>query len=138
MELRKILQDFVNEPYENLVGMAKAAIAELIPIFNEAAPNGDGGKLIISMFSTALAVDGKLSDLEYKFVCDIFGGIEYDDVKDLVEAHYTTEMIEAVNELADSCPIELKSKLLTLCACFLAVDETFTREEVAFIVKLCK
>ena len=138
MELRQILQDFVNEPYETLVGMAKSAIAELTPIFSEIAEDGNGAKFVIPFFATSLAVDGRLSDLEYKFVCDIFGDMTYDEVKQLVEVHYSDKMIELIDGLADSCPVELKSKLITLCCCFLAVDETISRDEVAFVQRLCE
>ena len=138
MELNEILQDFVNEPYETLVDMAKAAIVDLTPVFDKVADDGQGAKFIVPFFATSLAVDGKLSDLEYKFVCDIFGDLTYDEVKDLVEAHYSDKMVALVDDLADSCPVELKSKLLTLCCCFLAVDETISRDEVAFVYKLCQ
>ena len=136
MTLREILQDFVNEPYETLVSMAKSSIAELTPIFAEVADDGNGAKFVIPFFATALAVDGRLSDLEYKFVCDIFGNMTYAEVKALVEAHYSDKMIALIDGLADSCPTELKSKLLVLCSCFLAVDQTINRDEIAFIQKL--
>ncbi len=137
MTLRELLQDMVNEPYENLVYMAKKSIADLTPIFAEVADDGNGAKFIVPFFATALAVDGRLSELEYQFVCDIFGGMDYADVKALVEAHYSDKMIALIDGLADSCPTELKARLLTLCACFLAVDQTINREEIAFIQKLC-
>ena len=136
MTLNQILQDFVNEPYENLVSMAKSAIGELTPIFNEIAKDGNGAKFVVPFFATSLAVDGRLSELEYKFVCDIFGDMSYNDVKALVESHYSDDMIALIDGLADSCPVELKSKLVTLCCCFLAVDETISRDEVAFVKRL--
>ena len=136
-DLNQILQDMVNEDYNSLVGMAQQAICDLLPIFNEIDENGDGKSAIVALFATALAVDGKLSDLEYKFVCDVLGGdFTYDEVKALVQGHYSDDMIAAVDGLVDSCPKELKSKLLVLCCTFLAVDETINRDEVAFVVKL--
>ena len=138
MELKKLLQDFVNEPYENLLGMARSAFAELKPVFDQASQDGNGSNLLIGLFATSLAVDGKLTELEYKFVNDLFGNISYEDVKSLVEMHYKAEMVDLMNNLVDSCGVELKSKLLTLCCCFLAVDETISRDEIAFILKLCE
>lgn len=136
-DLNQILQDLVNEDYDTLVGMAQSSIVDLLPIFNDIAEDGDGKNAIIALFATSLAVDGKLTDLEYKFVCDVLGGdFTYDEVKDIVQIHYNDEMIEAINGLADSCPTDLKSKLVVLCGAFLAVDETISRDEVAFIIKL--
>ncbi len=136
-DLNQILQSMVNEDYDTLVGMAKSAIAELNPIFSEVAEDGNGASAIVALFATSLAVDGKLTELEYKFVCDVLDGeFTYEQVKELVEMHYSEEMIELVNGLADSCPKDLKSKLVVLCCTFLAVDESISRDEVAFVVKL--
>ena len=138
MDLKQILQDFVNEPYEHLVDMARQAFADIKSTFEEAAPGVDTSQLIVSLFATSLAVDGKLTELEVKFVTDLFNGVTYDDVKQLVEAHHSAEMVAFIDEFVDGCPIEIKSKLLTLCCCFLAVDETISRDEIAFIYKLCE
>lgn len=136
MTLNEILQDFVNEPYESLVGIAKASIANLAPIFAKIAEDGKPAKFIIPFFATSLAVDGKLSELEYKFVCDVFFDMPYEEVKQLVQMHYSEKMVSMVDQLIDSCPVELKSQLVTLCCAFLAVDETISREEVAFVQRL--
>lgn len=138
MALNDVLQDFVNEDYNTLLGMARAAIADILPVFNELAPEGDGASGLIALFATSLAVDGKLTEKEYQFVCDLLGERSYDDVKGLVAAHYNAKTIDLVDKLVDEFPIEMKSKLLTFCCCFLAVDETISREEVAFVTKLCQ
>ena len=138
MELKQILQDFVNEPYEKLVDMAIAAFADIKNTFEKVAPGVDASQLMVSLFATSLAVDGKLTELECKFVSDIFNGVTYNEIKELVEAHHSAEMVAFIDEFVDGCPVEIKSKLLTLCCCFLAVDETISRDEIAFIYKLCE
>ena len=138
MELKQILQDFVNEPYEKLVDMAIAAFADIKNTFEKVAPGVDASQLMVSLFATSLAVDGKLTELECKFVSDIFNGVTYNEIKELVEAHHSAEMVQFVDEFVDGFPVEIKSKLLTLCCCFLAVDETISRDEIAFIYKLCE
>ena len=138
MELKQILQDFVNEPYEKLVDMAIAAFADIKNTFEKVAPGVDATQLMVSLFATSLAVDGKLTELECKFVSDIFNGVTYNEIKELVEAHHSAEMVSFIDEFVDGCPVEIKSKLLTLCCCFLAVDETISRDEIAFIYKLCE
>ena len=138
MELKQILQDFVNEPYEKLVDMAIAAFADIKSTFEKAAPGVDASQLMVSLFATSLAVDGKLTELECEFVSDIFNGVTYNEIKELVEAHHSAEMVQFVDEFVDGFPVEIKSKLLTLCCCFLAVDETISRDEIAFIYKLCE
>lgn len=136
MTLNELLQDFVNEPYENLVNIARGTISDLLPVFNNIAEDGQGSKFLVAFMATSLAVDGKLSDLEYRFVCDILGDFSYEEVKELAQAHYSGDMIELTDRIADACDQDLKATLLTFCCAFLAVDETISREEVAFIQKL--
>lgn len=139
MSLNEILQNFVNEPYETLVGMAKEAIVNLRPVLNDLVKEEKGGsKILVALMATSLAVDGKLSDLEYQFVCDVLEeDFSREDVKGLAAAHYGDEMIAAIDGLVDACSTDLKSTLIVFCCCFLAVDETINRDEVAFIQKLC-
>jgi hypothetical protein len=138
MDIKQILQDFVNEPYENLVNMARAAFADIKSTFEEVAPGVEASTLLVALFATSLAVDGKLTELECKFVSELFDGVTYEETKQLVEAHHSAEMVQFIDEFVDGCPLEIKSKLLTLCCCFLAVDETISRDEVAFVYKLCE
>lgn len=138
MDLKQILQDFVNESYENLVNMARAAFADIQTTFEKAAPGVNASTLLVALFATSLAVDGKLTELECKFVSELFDGVTYEETKQLVEAHHSAEMVAFIDEFVDGCPLEIKSKLLTLCCCFLAVDETISRDEVAFVYKLCE
>ena len=135
MELQKVLQDIVNEPYEKLVGMAKVAISELLPVFANYAEDGNGAPIIIAFFATSLAVDNKLTALETQFCSDIFG-CSKQDVLNLVQHYSTQDLVESLDNVIDSLDVELKSKVLVLCACFLAVDETISVEEVSFIRKL--
>ncbi len=138
MDLKKLLQDFVNEPYETLLGMAKSAFAELKPVFDKASADGQGSKLLIGLMATSLAIDGHLTELEYKFVTDLFGEFSFEEVKGLVQMHYTADMLKLMDDLVDSFSTDLKARLLTFCCCFLAVDETISRDEIAFVYRLCE
>lgn len=133
-KIRDLLQEMVNESYENLVSCAKELMAELIPIFDEALGEGKGSQCIVHIFATCLAVDGKLTAKEYQFVKDIYRNQVTDqDIEDLASSHYSYDIMEEVNKIVDACDHHTKASLLTLCTCFLAVDETISREEVAFL-----
>jgi hypothetical protein len=43
---------------------------------------------------------------------------------------------ELVDKIFDACGTELKTELLSFCLCFMAVDETISREETAFVKRL--
>ena len=133
----QLLQDFVNAPYDVLLAVANDSLAKVMPVFNEIADDGNGASIVLPFICTALAVDGKFSELEYKFVKDLIGVDEsYDYFKEVVQNYYTAEWVNAVDGLIDSCPDELKNSLLSFCLAFVSVDEKISKEENAFIAKL--
>jgi len=133
----KLLQDYVNAPYDVLLAVANDSLAKIMPVFNELAEDGNGAGFVLPFICTALAVDGKFSELEYKFVKDLLGiDQSYDYFKNVVQSYYTGEWLQLVDGLIDSCPEELKNALLSFCLAFVAVDEKISREENAYIAKL--
>ena len=135
-DLNELLQDYVNLDYNSLLSIANNSLSEIMPIFNELADDGNGAKFLLPFICTSLAVDGKLSKIEYKFVCDLIGDMDYDVVLSNVQEHYSDSSVELVDNMCDACPDDLKTSLLAFCLAFLAVDETISREEVAFIKRL--
>lgn len=133
----KLLQDYVNAPYDVLLAVANDSLAKVMPVFNEIAEDGNGASIVLPFICTALAVDGKFSELEYKFIKDLLEiDQSYDYFKSVVQNYYSAEWINAVDGLIDSCPEELKTALLSFCLAFVSVDEKISKEENAFIAKL--
>ena len=129
----ELLKEYVNKSYDELLQLAKNALGVLLPAFEEIQP-GKSTTFVLPFICTSLAIDGKFTELEYKFLNDIFGSnVSYEDAKKLVNVHYDADILELVNDLIDSCGAELKAALLLFCLCFTAVDETISREEAAFI-----
>lgn len=136
-QYNQLLQNYVNAPYSTLLAVANDSLSKIMPIFNEVAKDGNGASIVLPFICTALAVDGKFTELEYRFVKDLLGIDQtYDYFKNVVQQFYTTEYINAVDELIDACPDQLKTALLSFCITFVAVDEHISREENAFIAKL--
>ena len=135
-DLNELLQNYVNLDYEDILSIANTSLAEIMPVFNELADDGNGAKFVLPFICTSLAVDGKLSKLEYKFICDLIGDMDYDTVLSNVQEYYSDSAVEFVDNVCDACPDDLKTSLLTFCLAFLAVDETISREEVAFVKRL--
>lgn len=135
-DLSELLQDYVNLDYNSLLAIANNSLSEIMPVFNELADDGNGAKFVLPFICTSLAIDGKLSKIEYKFVCDLIGDMDYDVVLSNVQEHYSDSSVEFVDNVCDACPDALKTSLLAFCLAFLAVDETISREEVAFIKRL--
>ena len=135
MELRKLLQEFVNTPYEKLLGMASVSLEKLMPIFNSFQNDGNGARAAVVFISCCYAADGKFTDLEYKFLCDLIGNVDKETVTGFINS-CTPEIYAMVDQLIDSLDSENKAAMLTLLTCFLAVDETITAQETALIKKL--
>lgn len=136
-EYNNLLQNIVNEPYENLLNIAQNALTDILPFFNSIAKDGNGGSYVIPFICTALAADGSFTELEHRLANDLVGSsISYDDFKDMVQEYYTDEWFDLVDKVADVCPTDLKSTLILFCLAFVAVDERISKEENAFIAKL--
>ena len=132
-----LLKSFVNKSYDELLSIANASLATVMPMFNEIAEDGNGAGIVLPFICTSLAVDGKFSELEYQFVKDLLEiDQSYDYFKGVIADFYSDEWFNAVDALLDSCPEEIKTALLAFCLAFVSVDETITREENQFIAKL--
>lgn len=133
----QLLKDYVNTSYNDLLRIAENSMLKIMPAFNSIAKDGNGASLILPFICTALASDGKFTELEYKFVKQLINSnLSYDQFKNVVQQYYSAEWLEAIDKLYDALPTNLKGDLLSFCLCFVAVDETITREENAFIAKL--
>ena len=136
----ELLQNYVDKSYDELVGLARASIAAFSDDLQSIFPDGtDSAQVIAIIISSCIGVDGKFSTLEYKFMCDLLGcgdKFSYEDLKDIVQSHYGAESIALTDSLADVLSDDKKAALISFCLCFLAVDETIERNEVAFVIKL--
>ena len=132
-----LMQEYVNKSYDELLSIANNALGLAMNVFNEIAEDGNGAPYVVPFMSTTLAIDGKFTDLEYKFLNDLLGGgVDYDAAKANVQSHYSDDAVEFVDKIIDACPSEMKAVLLTLVTCFAAVDETISVDEKRFILKL--
>ena len=133
----QLLQQYVNAPYNHLLGIAAGALNRVMPVFNSVAKDGNGATFVVPFICTSLAIDGQFTELEYRFIRDLLGiDQSYDYFKTVVQNYYSIEYVNAIDGLIDSCPQELKGDLLTLCLTFVAVDERISKEENAFIARL--
>ena len=132
-----LLQDYVNKPYEELLEIANDALAVIVEALTQVAPEENTAEFILPFIATTLASDGRYSEMEHNFLNDVLqGDLTYEEAKNCMQAHYNPEVFEFVDQLIDSCGQDLKSALILFCLCFAAVDETITRDESAYLVKL--
>jgi hypothetical protein len=132
-----LMQEYVDKSYDELFEIASQSLSVAMDVFNKVAKDGNGAPYVVLFISTVLAMDGKFTDLEYKFLNDLLGGgVDYNSAKANVQSHYNDEAFDLADKLIDACPTEFKSVLLMLVTCFAAVDKTITVEEARYIAKL--
>ena len=109
-----LMQEYVNKSYDELLSIANNALGIAMEIFNGIAKDGNGAPYVVPFMSTTLAIDGKFTELEYKFLNDLLGGgVDYDAAKANVQSHYSDDAINFVDQIIDACPAEMKAVLLT-------------------------
>ena len=137
---RELMQKMVNYSYEELVGIGRSSFHELLPAFEaffDGAEEDADTNAIIVLIAACLGVDGKLTELEWRFTNDLLeANHSYDTLHAFVSRLSGSEAEELIDSLADTLEEKARMELLTLVLCFLAVDETITAKETAFVRKL--
>ena len=136
----QLMQGMVDEPYENLKKMAIDAIGRLSKGLNATFRNTESSttsRTILTLIGVCLGKDGKVTDLECRFVNDILD-CNYDretmmGVANLIGNEDGEQIILQLVKVLDQDSV---AALVMLAACFCAVDETINRDETAFIRKL--
>lgn len=136
-----LLQNYVNMSYDDLVDMANENLHDLFPAlekFFEDFPGEDPTtQIVVMLLANCLGADNKLTALECKFVNEILqANHSYDTLEGLIAMHCNNDAEEVLDNLVDSLDSSATSNLLSFCLCLLAVDETISRDEVAFFTRL--
>lgn len=134
MEFNELMQTFVNKDYDELLTLAKEAMARVLPICKVVDEENNGMAMLTSILLSAIAADGKLTGLEAKFLSDLTGldAAGVDKLTDL----YSDKMEDLTDVLADKIPTEQKADMLVLITSLAACDETISRDETALIRKI--
>lgn len=134
----EFMQDYVNKSYDELLAFANLSMADLTgELVSLLGDKESATRAYMVVTAACLGVDGKLTTLEYTFLKDLLGlDMSYGDVKGLVEELGGSDAMELTDRLADSLSAQGKAAFLTFCLSFLAVDESISREEVAFVKQL--
>lgn len=132
-----LMQEYVDKSYDELFQIADSAMNDAMNHFNGIAKDGNGAPYVVLFISTILAMDGKFTELEYKFLNDLLGGgVNYESAKANVQSHYNDEAFDIADKIIDSCDSDMKTTLLVLVSCFAAVDHKISVEEARYIAKL--
>lgn len=130
----ELMQKYVNEDYNTLVGLAKSSIDKLLPVCKEVDPDNKGMLMLTAIIISGVAADGVLSAKEKQFLCDILN-VKEETVDTLVKL-YTGKEEDLVDKLADCGGDDIKFDVVNLVATIAACDETIKHDEAEYIRKL--
>lgn len=134
MSVNDTLQNLVNKDYNELLGFAEIAIGKIYPACQAIDEENNGVLMMTSIILSAIAADGKLTELEKKFIQELLN--LSNEQMERYTASYDSEMAELTDKFADALTPELKAAVVMLVSTVAACDETISREETAFIQKL--
>lgn len=134
----ELLQNYVNLSYADLVAIGRKQWVALAPSLRARCSDGDVFNVIVwGILGSTVAVDQKVSSLECSFINDVLGtNLTMQGLLNVATQFNTPAARTTTDNLIDSISDAEKTALCTLCLCLLAVDQTITREEVAFIQRL--
>ena len=133
----KLLQDFVNMDYNDLVNYASNLVTPICKGLEKISGDDDAIDFFITVIFSTMAVDGSFTELEYRFLSEVFNlNRSYDSLKEQVASYYDEEWLSIANQIVDVVDEKTKTNLIAFCLCVASIDERISREENAFISML--
>lgn len=135
--IEELLNKFANESYDALLAIATFSLTKILPIFEQLTESESKGvSIVLSFVTSSLAADNNLSQLEKRFVKELFK-LNNEEVEQLYNFSIDKEVInEFVNNVYDASPVEIQKHLLTFICCFLSIDKRISYHEVNFLKKI--
>ena len=136
MELKEILQQYVDSSYEELVQEVAYSGAKLIARLKELGVTDENAlTAVYGYIVTAISADGKVTEKEFQFLQEALNYTR-EELNAVIELGSDPEFIEAMDSLFDYHDKEVCVQTINIVCCLVAIDETINRDEIAFIEKL--
>lgn len=92
--------------------------------------------LMLGSIFTCVALNGKLTEGERKFISEFIGGYTYEQMMEIAGQFYNDEAREISKNLVASFPEDIKEAYINLCAAVLAYDKRVDDCEKIFLNEL--
>lgn len=137
---RETLQGLVNMSEEGKIRCAVESYVSLLPKLREYDEESNGAILFLSIVSTAVAADGTFSAKEKMLVSALFKaqGLEMSDQEmvGLVKNASGQKGYELIQSLSKVLDGESRANLVLFIASICAIDDTISKEEIAYLESL--
>ena len=134
------MQEIVNLSEEEKVRLAGNSFLSLMPHLAQFDEKNKGLTLVLAIFGASAGADGKLTHSEVALIRAITNAIGMklsdENVLELVKASTKEDGYKMISSLSGILDDEGRASLITLVASICAIDDTLSKEELAFIASL--
>ena len=120
-------------PYPSLENYARINYKTVYDYLSKTQNNDTALKVVNGCIFTCVAVDGKLSNAETDFICNIMRGYNENEVFEIASEFYNKEAQDIVKKLINYLPNDVKEAYVKMCIAVLAVDKNVSNIEKSFL-----
>lgn len=141
-QFRAALQEVVNLSAEDKIALAYSSIQKLGPEIAERFDQKKANLMILAIFSTSVAADGKLTQEEFSLVKAFLRAakseMDEEAIVRMIADLSSNDAYAAVLSLNKVLSPEGQSSLMALVAAVCAIDDRIETSEIAFLTDLYK
>lgn len=130
---KELYEKYLALSKEELLAVTSSASAELLGLISVATRNSEEAFIVfLSLVSTFVAADKKVSEEEYNLFVDMTGfkeEVSFEDFKKIMLNLTNKEVVEACDGILDNLPITYKLLALTVGLGFCVSDGKVTKAE---------
>ena len=120
-------------PYPSLENYARINYKIVYDYLSKTQNKDTALKVVNGCIFTCVAVDGKLSNAETDFICNIISGYNKNEVFEIASEFYNKEAQDIVKKLINYLPNDVKEAYVKMCIAVLAVDKNVSNIEKSFL-----
>ena len=120
-------------PYPSLENYARINYKVVYDYLSKTKDKDTALTLVNGCIFTCIALDGKLSNAETDFICNIISGYNKNKAFEVAKDFYNKEAQDIVKKLINYFPNDVKEAYLKMCIAVLAVDKNVSSIENAFL-----
>ena len=138
MEFRDLYQQYVNQSHSQRVAVAQKAAASVLSALKEGGIDDDTTfNFLTNVIKLFVSADRNCTELECKLFNDVLGtSLTYEQFYNLTNGGGDPSFIQAMDELIDTLPDEVKVDVCTFGLTIIAADDTITGAEQALFEKI--
>lgn len=138
MEFRELYQQYVNHSHEQRVAVAQKAAANVLAALDQGGIEDEVKfSFLTNVIKLFVSADKNCTELECRLFNDVLGtSLTYEQFYNLTNGGSDPQFIQAMDELIDALPDEVKVDVCTFGLTIIAADDTITGSEQAIFERI--